>query len=124
MKNGPERAGYPAYYAMILLMTLLISGCGGSSAAPSTATEKSQMATKSIEQFVVAAKKRPKAAAQNLTVLMESLDAYANDHSEPFVELRNTAQELLSLYQGAAAKEKIKMQLELLQQKAAALSAG
>lgn len=124
MNNSSKLTGYPAYHAMILLMALLISGCGGSSAAPSTATEKSQMATKSIEEFVIAAKKRPKAAAQHLTVLMESLDAYASDNSEPFVELRVTAQELLSLYQSAAAKEKIKMQLELLQQKAAALSAG
>ena len=53
---------------------------------------------------------------------MESLDAYASEYEGPYIELRDAAKELLSLYQSSAAKDKIDAQLEVLQQKASALS--
>ena len=82
------------------------------------------MVQKSIDEFIASAKKQPKAAAQNLSVLMESLEAYASEFEGPYVALRDEAKKLLEMYQSSAAKDKINAQLELLKQKADALSGG
>ncbi len=121
-KNSPELCRRLACIAMLLLFSSVLPGCGGPSAPPPSETQKSEVAKKTIDDFVAAAKKSPKMAAQNLTILMESLDAYANDYAGPYIELRDAAKELLSLYQSSAAKDKINAQLEVLQQKANALS--
>ncbi|MCA9004787.1 MAG: hypothetical protein KDA70_05890 [Planctomycetaceae bacterium] len=110
--------------AMLLLASTILAACGSPSAPPPTDSQKSDVAKKSVDDFVAAAKKKPKEAAQNLTILMESLDAYANEFEGPYIELRDAAKELLSLYQSSAAKDKIDAQLEVLQQKANSLASA
>jgi hypothetical protein len=109
----------------LFLLTVSVVGCGGPpSTPPPSETEKSDMVQKSIDEFIASAKKQPKAAAQNLSVLMESLEAYASEFEGPYVALRDEAKKLLEMYQSSAAKDKINAQLELLKQKADALSGG
>lgn len=109
----------------LIMITCTLTGCGGrESSPPPSQNEQSEMAQKSIDEFIASAKKSPKTAAQNLTILMESLDAYASEYGGPYIELRDAAKELLSLYQSSAAKDKIDAQLEVLQQKASALSSA
>ena len=110
--------------SVLFLLTVVFTGCGGPSAPPPSESQKSEIAQKSVEAFIVSAKKKPKSAAQELSVLMESLDAYASEYEGPYIELRDSAKELLSLYQSSAAKDKIRAQLDVLKQKAGALSAA
>ena len=124
MKNSIENYKQLLCCIALIMITFTATGCGGrESSPPPTETEKSKVAQKSIDDFA-AAKKSPKQAAQNLSILMESLEAYASEYEGPYIELRDAAKELLSLYQSSAAKDKIDAQLEVLQQKASALSAG
>tara|TARA_R110002074_G_scaffold228492_2_gene400175 strand:+ start:26 stop:403 length:378 start_codon:yes stop_codon:yes gene_type:complete len=125
MKNSIEIHKQLLCCIALIMITFTATGCGGrESSPPPTETEKSKVAQKSIDDFIAAAKKSPKQAAQNLSILMESLEAYASEYEGPYIELRDAAKELLSLYQSSAAKDKIDAQLEVLQQKASALSAG
>jgi len=110
--------------AALMLLTTTLTGCGGPSAPPPSETQKSEVAQKSIEAFIASATKNPKGAAQELSILMESLEAYASEYQGPYIELRDAAKELQSLYQSSASKDKIQAQLDVLKQKAAALSAG
>ncbi|WP_417388207.1 hypothetical protein [Gimesia sp.] len=123
-KNNSVFRGQLLCMAVLLLFSSVLTGCGAPSSPPPTETQKSDVAKKSVDEFVAAAKKKPKEAAQNLTILMESLDAYANEYEGPYIELRDAAKELLSLYQSSAAKDKIDAQLEVLQQKANALASA
>lgn len=112
------------YTGLLLLTITWFTGCGGPSAPPPSDAQKSEVAQKTVEEFIASAKKNPKAAPQNLSILMESLEAYANEYEGPYVELRDAAQELATLYQNSADKGKISTQLEVLQQKSAALSSA
>ena len=86
--------------SVLFLFTTALVGCGSApSAPPPSETSKSEMAQKSIEDFIASAKKTPKDAAQELTILMESLDTYATEYEGSYVALRDSAKELLSLYQ-------------------------
>lgn len=105
----------------LLLLTSVLTACGGATAPPPSETARNESVKKSIDEFIAKAKKSPKTAAQNLTVLMESLDAYASEFEGPYIEVRDSAKELLSLYQSSAAKDKIEAQLEVLQQQVNAL---
>lgn len=105
----------------LVLLTTIVTACGGTSAPPQAESTRNEIAKKSVEEFIASAKKRPKSAAQNLSVLMESLDAYASEYEGPYIQLRDTAKELQSLYQSSAAKDKIEAQLEALKQQAASL---
>ncbi len=110
---------------LLVLVMFALTACGGApSAPPPSETEKSAAAQKSIDDFIAAAKKKPKSAAQELTVLMESLDAYATEYEGPYVALRDSAKELLGLYESKASKDKINAQLDVLKQKAGALASG
>ncbi len=110
--------------SILILFTTALTGCGGPSAPPPSESKKSEVAQKSIDEFITSAKKSPKSAAQNLSIMIESLDAYANEYQGPYIDLRDSAKELQSLYQSAASKDKIQAQLDVLKQKADALSAG
>ncbi len=52
---------------------------------------------------------------------MESAEAYASEYEGPYIQLRDTAKELQSLYQSSAAKDKIEAQLDALKQQAESL---
>ena len=109
----------------IVVLTTALTGCGGPpSSPPPSETEKSEVAQKSIDDFIASAKKNPKGAAQQLSVLMESLEAYASEYQGPYIALRDEAKKLLEMYQNSADKDKINAQLEVLKQKADALSGG
>ena len=109
--------------SLLILVMFALTACGGApSAPPPSEAKKSETAQKSIEDFITAAKKSPKTAAQELSVLMESLDAYATEYEGPYVALRDSAKELLGLYESKASKDKINAQLDVLKQKADALS--
>ncbi|MCR9230768.1 MAG: hypothetical protein NXI29_07120 [bacterium] len=109
----------------LFLFTVSLTGCGGPpSTPPPSDTEKSEMVQKSIDEFIASAKKQPKAAAQNLSILMESLESYATEFEGPYIEVRDEAKKLQELYQSSAAKDKIAAQLEVLKQKASSLSGG
>lgn len=110
--------------SILFLFTTALTGCGGPSAPPPSETTKSEVAQKSIDEFIASAKKSPKSATQNLSILIESLDAYASEYQGPYIELRDAAKELSSLYQSAASKDKIQAQIDVLKQKADALSGG
>lgn len=108
--------------SVLLLLTIVFTGCGGPAAPPPSESQKSEVAQKSVEAFIASAKKKPKNAAQELSILMESLDAYASEYEGAYIELRDSAKALLSLYQSSASKDKIQAQLDVLKQKADALS--
>ncbi|WP_339733306.1 hypothetical protein [uncultured Gimesia sp.] len=105
----------------LILLTTIFTACGGPSAPPQAEHTRNEVAQKSVEEFVASAKKSPKGAAQNLSILMESLEAYASEFQGPYIKLNDTAKELQSLYQSSAAKDKIEAQLEALKQQAEAL---
>ena len=104
-----------------VLMTTVLTACGGPSAPPQAEHTRNEVAKKSVEEFVASARKSPKTAAQDLSVLMESLEAYASEFQGPYIQLRDTAKELQSLYQSSAAKDKIEAQLDALKQQAESL---
>lgn len=105
----------------VILMTAVFAACGGREAPPQSEHTRNEVAQKSVEEFVASAKKSPKEAAQNLSVLMESLEAYASEYEGPYIKLRDTAKELQALYQSAAAQDKIDAQLDALKQQAESL---
>lgn len=109
----------------LFIFTVSLAGCGGPpTTPPATDSEQSEVAQKSIDDFIAAAKKQPKEAAQNLSILMESLEAYASEFQGPYVELRDEAKKLLDMYQNSAARDKVDAQLDVLKQKSDALSGG
>ncbi|QDT26253.1 hypothetical protein Enr10x_15540 [Gimesia panareensis] len=109
----------------LFIFTVSLPACGGPpSMPPPTDSEQSEVAQKSIDDFIAAARKEPKQAAQKLSILMESLEAYASEFQGPYVELRDEAKKLLDMYQNSAAKEKIDAQLDVFKQKSDALSGG
>lgn len=122
MKSRIEFGKQLVCCSVLLLFTIVFTGCGGPAAPPPSESQKSEVAQKSIEAFIASAKKKPKNAAQELSILMESLDAYASEYEGPYIELRDSAKTLLSLYQSSASKDKIQAQLDVLKQKADALS--
>tara|TARA_R110002111_G_scaffold227346_2_gene288879 strand:- start:1213 stop:1590 length:378 start_codon:yes stop_codon:yes gene_type:complete len=124
MKSRIASAQQLVCCAALMLLTIALAGCGSPSALPPSEAQKSEVAQKSIDDFIASATKNPKGAAQELSILMESLEAYATEYQGAYTELRDAAKELQSLYQSGAPKDKIQAQLEVLKQKAAALSAG
>lgn len=108
--------------ALLLLCALFPVGCGGGqSVPPPSDTEIGQMAKTRVAEFVQKTKTQPKAAASNLALLLESLDAFASQYGGPYVELRDTAKQLQGMYQRKASKQEIEGQLGKLTQQADAL---
>lgn len=107
----------------LLLCALILTGCGDGvpTVPPPSDAEMGQMAKTRINEFIQKAKSRPATAASDLALLLESLEAFANDRSGPYVELRDTAKELQGMYQRKAPKQEIEGQLQKLAQQAAAL---
>ncbi|MEN6498589.1 MAG: hypothetical protein ABFD16_30155 [Thermoguttaceae bacterium] len=107
----------------LLLCALFLAGCGtgGPTAPPPSDTEIGQMAKTRVAEFVQKTKTQPKAAASNLALLLESLDAFAAQYGGPYVELRDTAKQLQGMYQRKASKQEIEGQLGKLTQQADAL---
>jgi hypothetical protein len=113
-------AMYSKTAAFCFALSLSLMGC--TSSAPPPAKEETAAQTKAIvDEFVQKAKQAPEAAPADLAVLLESLDARAQDSGPAYASLRDTAKELQAMYQRSASKEEISGQLDKLSQAAAGL---
>lgn len=110
--------------SLLLLCALFLTGCdsGIPTVPPPSDTEIGQMAKTRVNGFVQKAKAQPAKAASELTLLLESLEAFAHDQGGPYVELRDTAKQLQAMYQRKAPKQEIEGQLDKLAHQAATLS--
>lgn len=100
----------------------LVSGCSGGAAGPETKqSDIGATAKNSINEFVDGAKRQPAAAAEQLKVLIESLDSYADKHGDQFTVVRDKAKELLTAYGPPLDQAKVNTGLEKLKQESAKL---
>jgi hypothetical protein len=104
-----------------LAVCLGLPGCGPKASPP--AKEKVAAETKTlVHQFVTKAKSQaPKAAAADLAVLLENLEARAKDQGGGYQKLLDAAKELQKTLQGSAARPQINQQLDELSQAASSL---
>ena len=107
---------------MVLVMGL--AGCGGDSPPPLTEQETSSVAQQSVTEFAATARKQPAQAPQRLTVLMESLDSYAQNEGGPYETLRDRGKELLELYNRKAPQAEIDAKLNEFEQAAQTLGSS
>lgn len=97
---------------------LMVGGCGSPSDAPPSEAQQATRAKQIVVDFTAQARKKPAQAPQQLNVLLEALDAYAANHGGPYVQLRDTAKELQTLYTNKADKADIEKKLAELEQQA------
>jgi hypothetical protein len=107
--------------AWIVCLCLFSVGCSDTAAPPQT-NEIATMAQSQVQSFVESANQQPRRAAAELDMMMESLDAYANDFGGEFVQLRDTAAQLKELYASEASQSELESQLEKLLTEANALT--
>ncbi|WP_166827001.1 hypothetical protein [Thalassoroseus pseudoceratinae] len=92
------------------MLCLLAVGCG-ESAPPPAADEQAKQVRQQINAFMESAQRSPRTAAQELAVMRESLDAYAENASgetaETYQAIADTAKELEAAYQSGASSDKI-----------------
>ena len=109
---------------LCLLAALAFGGCSESTPPPS-AEQTGSVAKQSILEFSAAAKRNPKQAKSNLSVLMESFDGYVASTNGPekdqYAQIQATAKDLLGLYEKSAPKAEIDAKLEQLTTQANAL---
>lgn len=105
----------------VLGSVVMLGGCGGPSDAPPTESQQATQAKQIVVDFTAQARKKPAQAPQQLDVLLEALDAYAANDGGPYVQLRDTAKELQTLYTNKADKPEIEKKLAELEQQANAL---
>lgn len=108
---------------VVLCIPLVLCGCGSGSAVKTTETPDAfaQSVKSQIDEFIASTNNNAKHAATDLEIMMESLNANANDRGGAYVDLRDAAQALLDSYQAGAAQEEINTKTEELQAKADAL---
>lgn len=109
----------------LMILCLVAAGCTTDSAPPPAETLQGTEAKRIILAYVQKAKRAPATAANDLSVLRESLDAYAANASgasaETYVKIRDTAQELQDLYAKKAPPAEITAKLDQLAQLAESL---
>ena len=98
-----------------------MSGCNGDSAPPPAQTEVAAQARSAVQTFLETARKAPKRAGQEATILLESLEAMANEYGEPYTVLLEKAQNVEAKYKANAPKGEIEAALETLEQQVASL---
>lgn len=105
----------------VVAVCLIAAGCGAK--APPPAKEKMAAETKTlVSQFVTKAKTQaPKAAASDLAVLLENLEARLKDQGGAYQQLVDAAKELQKTLQGSPARPQINQQLDKLSQAASSL---
>lgn len=100
------------------LLIVLLAGCGGESTPAPTTAQIGTAVKERFDSFVETALKNPKQAATEMTILMESLDAYARDYGGAFVELRDMTKAAIPEVQKAKNKLELEGILGKLQAKA------
>ena len=109
----------------ILSATLAFAGCGGpESSPPPELTAMIQSTQYAVDDFVTMAKQKPKAAPEQLDILLESLEARASEHKGGFATVRDEALALKALYEKSAPKAEIDAQLDKLKETAMALGSN
>lgn len=115
MKNIPAR------FAVLTSALLLLSGCTPPD-PPAQSTEIASQSRQIVFDFVAEARKSPAAAPERLTVLLESLDAQADQHGGVHVQIRDKAKELQALYAGNSSDAEIEAKLTELEALADSIS--
>jgi NADH:ubiquinone oxidoreductase subunit 3 (subunit A) len=77
---------------------------------------------KLIDQFAEMAESRPGDVPDELPILLESLEARAEDEGERFAEARDAAKELQGMYERSAREAEVNEQLNRLKEEATALT--
>jgi hypothetical protein len=95
--------------------------CGRSSGSAPAANEVAKAVQFQVDPFIENARKSPKTAPEELTIMLESLDSYAQSQGEAFAELNDTAKELKAMYDRKAPKAEIDAQLDKLKAQSDAL---
>ncbi len=99
------------------LFCLIVIGCGDS-APPPAPDEQANQVRQQISAFMESAQRSPRTAAQELSILRESLDAYAenatSENAETYKGIAETAKELEAAYQSGASSDKIQQLFDKL----------
>jgi hypothetical protein len=99
--------------ALFALIVVLCPGCQSHDPPPDP-DEFADAAQKRVQAFVEAARQNSQDAPQQLSLLMESLDSYAEQHQGAYVQLRDTAQDLQTLYANDGSRTDIEAKLNEL----------
>lgn len=101
----------------VLMLGLVISGCSGGTgdAPPPQESEIAAQARSSVQNFLDIARTTPKRAAEEATILLESLEAMANEHGEPYVAILEQARAVEAKYKASAPKAEIDAELKKLE---------
>ena len=106
----------------LFCIAIIAVGCGGG--RPATAPPEDSVVLENaavrVLEFIAKAEKKPKASQGELDVLMESLDAYAEQYQGKLLELRDAAKEMKQTYSGDDSA--IKAGLKTLREKTEALA--
>lgn len=105
----------------LLALSLAFSGCSGDSAPPPQKAEIAAQARTTVQSFLETARKAPKRAGQEATILLESLEAMATEYGEPYTVLLEKARDVEAKYKANAPKGEIDAALETLEQQVTAL---
>jgi hypothetical protein len=108
------------HLALLALAVALCAGCQSPDPPPDP-DEFADAAQKRVSEFVVRARANPQDAPQDLALLMESLDSYAEQHQGGYVQLRDTAQKLQTLYANNGGRTDIDATLSELETEAKGL---
>lgn len=109
-----SRVELPVFYIVLLCFTLC--GCGKKTSPPPEQNEIANQAKALVKDFVESTKANPKNAANDAAILLESLEALANDFGEPYVALLEQGRVVEQKYQSKAPKAEIEAELAKLQE--------
>ena len=103
-------------------LAILLAGCGPKTASRPSDADVASQAQALINDFVQKAKSQPDTGAQELELVLESLEAQAAEYGGAHEQLRDAAKELKSLYESSASQEEVNQKLDAMAQQAAGLS--
>lgn len=107
-------------FALILLLTLGFSGCGGD---PAASEKEAAMAVRElIDQRVAETGKVPKSAASELGILLEALEGYSNSYGGHFTEFYEKAKSIHSQLSANSSASSVKQALSDLKSEAGKLN--
>ncbi|SFJ24775.1 hypothetical protein [Planctomicrobium piriforme] len=112
----------PRFSVFLTIVLLASCGCGRTAISSGGTHAAAESTKKTVNTFVEDAKKTPATAPQQLTTLLESIEANANALGGNFVAVADSAKELKAKYDSKAPKPEIEAATAKLKSSADALT--